>query len=107
MGRAGRVMFRNEETGGLSADDFVLHEMHHRVSNHLQILASVVGLQAREHDSAEGRDALFDVRRRILAIARLDSQLQRGAGGGLVEISHFLDRNHDGFIDASEAPLPR
>lgn len=72
--------------------DMALQEMHHRVSNHLQILASLVGLQARGQDDLKVREALLEVRRRILAIARIHGELQRAHGEGVVEISRFFQK---------------
>jgi two-component sensor histidine kinase len=83
------------ETGvalAVAQRDMAQQEMHHRVFNHLQILASLVGLQARGHDDLKVREALFDVRRRILAIARIHGELQRAQDHGVVEISRFFQK---------------
>lgn len=70
--------------------DALVRETHHRVSNHLQILASLIGLQAREHPLAAVREALLDVRRRVLAIARLNTGLQQAEDGEMLEVSRLM-----------------
>jgi two-component sensor histidine kinase len=70
--------------------DALVRETHHRVSNHLQILASLIGLQAREHPLSAVREALLDVRRRVLAIARLNTGLQQAQDSEMLEMSRLM-----------------
>jgi two-component sensor histidine kinase len=70
--------------------DSPVREAHHRISNHLQILASFIGLQAREHQNAQVREALLDVRRRILTIARLHADLQGARQREILDLSQYL-----------------
>jgi len=72
-----------------------MRELHHRVSNHLQILASLIGLQARGHELPEVREALLEARRRILAVGRVNTEIQRSGTGDDVQLSPFLRRLRD------------
>jgi two-component sensor histidine kinase len=73
-------------------NEALLRETHHRINNHLQILASLLGLEARTNASAEAAEALMGARRRILAIARLNGELQNAKVAGEVDLRAFLTR---------------
>ena len=53
----------------------LLQELGHRIKNSLQIIASMVSLEARNHKSGEGKAALERVSHRITALGRLYSIL--------------------------------
>ena len=53
----------------------LLQELGHRIKNSLQIIASMVSLEARNHKSGEGKAALERVSHRIAALGRLYSML--------------------------------
>ena len=69
-----------------------VHEAHHRINNHLQLLASSLGVEARVHPDPVAAEALLSARRRILGVARLHEQLQVAEDDASVEMSAFLAR---------------
>jgi two-component sensor histidine kinase len=84
---------RAEARRGAYCDDQTMaREAYHRVSNHLQILASLINLEARQRPGGEASEALLGVRRRILAIARLQSELQRIGEEGMIDVAALLNR---------------
>jgi len=54
--------------------DALLRELHHRVKNTLQLIVSLLNLQAREADK-NTRKALFDIKNRIMAMAIIHEAL--------------------------------
>jgi PAS domain S-box-containing protein len=54
----------------------LLQELGHRIKNSLQIIVSMVSLEARNHKSIEGKAALERVSHRIAALGRLYSMLE-------------------------------
>jgi two-component sensor histidine kinase len=78
-----------------SADEQLqLREAHHRIKNDLQIVASLLAIQARGSDDAV-RGPLIEAAKRVQAVARLHQRLQL-AEGGQVEVSQLLgDLCHD------------
>ncbi len=56
--------------------DVVIQEVHHRVKNNLQTVASLIRMQARR-SSSEVRDALRETERRVSAIAAIHTILAR------------------------------
>jgi len=55
--------------------DVLLQELHHRVANSLQIIASVLMQSARKVQSEESRIHLVDAHQRLMSVASLQKQL--------------------------------
>ena len=72
----------------------MLREIHHRVKNNLQIIASLLNLQSAEADSPTSSHALSEGRRRVLAMAFIHDELYSEADLSTIDLGHFLD----GFI---------
>jgi two-component system, sensor histidine kinase PdtaS len=66
-------------------------EIHHRVKNNLQTVASLLRLQARSNDDVDPRKALDDSANRILAIAAVHEVLTERRHDD-VELAELLDR---------------
>ena len=64
----------------LMSKDATIREIHHRVKNNLQTIASLLRLQARRLQSPEARAALVESERRIRSIAIVHETLSRDAG---------------------------
>jgi hypothetical protein len=69
--------------------DAVIREIHHRVKNNLQTIASLLRLQARRLGSEEGKAALEESVRRISTIAFVHETLSQ-ASGELVDFGEVL-----------------
>ena len=59
----------------LREKDVLLQELHHRVANSLQIIASVLMQSARKVQSEETRTHLYDAHQRVMSVAALQQQL--------------------------------
>ncbi len=64
----------------LMSKDATIREIHHRVKNNLQTIASLLRLQQRRLTSKEAKDALGESERRIRSIAIVHETLSRDAG---------------------------
>ncbi len=73
----------------LREKDILLRELHHRVANSLQIIASVLMQSARKVQSEETRDHLRDAHHRVLSVAALQQQLA-SSGRGDVALRPYL-----------------
>lgn len=67
----------------LLSKEAAIREIHHRVKNNLQTIASFLRLQARRTDSTEARTALEESVRRIRSISLVHELLSREASGWL------------------------
>jgi len=59
----------------LKERELLLQEIHHRVKNNLQVIASLINLQVRKLGPGPSRDALHECRTRVQAIALIHEQL--------------------------------
>jgi two-component sensor histidine kinase len=71
--------------------DGLIAEIHHRVKNNLQMVASLLSLQSGRVRSDEAREALNSARRRVLSLAVLHKQLFEHDDVENVDVGKFLD----------------
>jgi len=79
---------RHEErlAASLAEKDALLEEVHHRVKNNLQIVVSLLNLQARELQDPRSLELFAQARDRIGSIATLHDQLYHAEGESLATI---------------------
>jgi two-component sensor histidine kinase len=68
-----------------------LQELTHRVKNSLQMIAAMVGIEARSHKSGEGKAALERVSHRINALGHLYSKLSKADTVEAVDAATYLE----------------
>ncbi|MDR3570360.1 MAG: PAS domain S-box protein [Syntrophobacteraceae bacterium] len=68
----------------------LLGEIHHRVKNNLQIIASLLGLQAGRLDNQEVIDALEDTRNRVKSMALLHETLYRSQNLARINFAAYI-----------------
>ena len=72
------ITWRKEQEKALILKSVVVKEMHHRVKNNLQTIASLLRLQMRRTDSTETRQVLEESMDRVLSIAGTHQLLAQG-----------------------------
>lgn len=68
----------------------LLHAVDHRVKNNLQLISSLLLLQARRADDPAVRQALRSAQSRVNAVAIAHRRLFQGADPGLFDLSDFV-----------------
>lgn len=68
----------------------MLREADHRIKNSLQLVSSLMNLQARRETSTAARDALHLAATRVSSIGSIHDALQVSAGGGLIDLGGAL-----------------
>jgi len=76
----------------LRENEALLHEVHHRVKNNLQIMASVIDLQADYSGDEKIQEALSVTRRRVEAMALAHETLYASEALGEFDLSAFIIR---------------
>jgi chemotaxis protein methyltransferase CheR len=76
----------------LREKDMLLQEMQHRVSNSLQIIASILLIKARTVQSEETRLQLEDAHQRVMSVAAVQRHLQVSGRGATIEIATYLTK---------------
>ena len=76
----------------LRQKEMLLQEMQHRIANNLQIIASILLLNARTVQSEETRMHLRDAHQRVISVAAVQRQLLATSHGDPIYIGPYLSR---------------
>jgi chemotaxis protein methyltransferase CheR len=87
-----RRILEREKDELLREKETLLEELQHRISNSLQIIASIILMKARSVQSEESRFHLEDAHKRVLSIAAVQKQLHASATTGAIEIAPYLSK---------------
>lgn len=89
----------------LISKDATIREVHHRVKNNLQTVASLLRLQARRISSADGRAALEEAMRRVSTIAMVHEILSEGLGER-VDFDQVVERTVSLAVELARSATP-
>ena len=89
-GEVERLRRERQMPDSIRRAETLLREAHHRVKNNLQILASLLTMQASATSEASVRDALSDAISRISTIALIHAQLSDGPNVASVDMRVFV-----------------
>lgn len=101
----------------LADKDILLKEIHHRVKNNLQIVASLINMQATRLSNEESRAAYAAVTRRIKSISLVHERIYQSSSFRQVELGRYVkdlvssivstvaDRNFPIEVEVEEAEL--
>ena len=87
----------------LAEKEGLLHEVHHRVKNNLQVISSLLSLQQRAVDDPVTREALDDSQRRVQAMALVHQCLYQGSSLAAIDMREYLHELF-GHVCRSAAP---
>jgi two-component sensor histidine kinase len=87
--KAERLITQKDEL--IARNDMLMREVDHRVKNSLQLVASMLSLQARRLSDEPGSKALNEAQQRIAGIAAVHDQLYQASGVDSVDMRAFLE----------------
>lgn len=87
-----RTAMENALVHSIEEKSVLLKEIHHRVKNSLQIVASLLYLQARRIGDPTARAMLQESRDRLLSMALIHEMLYQSKDSSRVELEAYLDR---------------
>jgi PAS domain S-box-containing protein len=83
---------RDAQVAALAERTAMLQEIHHRVKNNLQMIASLLNLQARQIQDSEARSIFLEARGRVRSIALLHESLYQSADLGRVDMHEYVSK---------------
>ena len=68
----------------------LLQEIHHRVKNNLQIIISLLRLQANSHTNSDVQDAIYEAIERVNSISLVHEHLYKNPNLGEIDLSGYI-----------------
>lgn len=88
--RAEQLQADEQIRAALQEKEVLLKEVHHRVKNNLQVISSLLYLQAKSLNDGPARDVLRETRDRVNSIALVHEQLYRSANFSAIDFGEHL-----------------
>jgi two-component sensor histidine kinase len=85
-------------------NEILLSEVHHRVKNNLQIITSLLGLQARTIQDKKSKSVFQDSQNRIISMAMVHEMLYQESNLGQINYNNYLSRLIAGLIKSIRGP---
>ena len=76
----------------LAEKEALLKEIHHRVKNNLQIIASLLDMQSEFLNQVDTKDVLLEMKTRVRSIAAIHELLYTAADFSRIEFRRFVDK---------------
>jgi PAS domain S-box-containing protein len=85
-----RKLAENTLITSLREKEVMLKEIHHRVKNNLQVVSSLLSMQANSMQDPQSRQALFDSRNRVRSMSLVHERLYRSQNLASIDFGVFL-----------------
>lgn len=92
-----------ELRASLQEKDLLLAEVHHRVNNNLQIISSLLELQAKRVQDVAARSALFSSQNRVMAMALVHEILYQSGNLVQIDFNRYIQRLVSGLLHIYDA----
>lgn len=101
-----RILIRDEETmeEAVAEKTVLLKEVHHRVKNNLQLIASIINMQRRVIDDPDAKRVLRSVQDRVAALATIYRNLYQAEHLDAVEAGRLICDIINQMVSASVEP---
>jgi len=89
------LRFKDQEQklrASLAEKEALLKEIHHRVKNNLQVIASLLDLQSEFLDQADSRGVLLEMKTRVRAIAAIHEVLYTATDFSRIDFHNFVEK---------------
>lgn len=85
-----QVRAQEQIASSLREKETLLREIHHRVKNNLQVIASLLHFQARKFSAPEGVAAFSELRQRIFAMSLVHERLYQSSDTARIDFGEYV-----------------
>jgi PAS domain S-box-containing protein len=93
-----RTRLERQLRDSLREKEVMLDEIHHRVKNNMQVISSLMGLNANRLEDPESREIITDMKRRVQSLSLVHDRLYQSGNLSAVEAQDYFRRLADGLI---------
>lgn len=86
--------------------NILLREVHHRVKNNLQLIASIMAMQMRRTKSEEVKEVMMGLQDRVLSLATIHKSLYQTSGLAAIRLDELLSDIVDQMHSLSQSTEP-
>lgn len=76
----------------LEEKEVLLKEIHHRVKNNMQVISSLINIQARRIEDEKAREVFKDTRNRVMSMALVHERLYRSEDLAGIDFKIYIER---------------
>ncbi len=87
-----RKVMETQIESSLREKEYLLKEIHHRVKNNLQVISSLLSMQARKTSDPKVKDTLSDSQNRVKSIALVHEKLYQSKSLDRIEYGDYLSK---------------
>jgi PAS domain S-box-containing protein len=99
-----RKNLQNEVAASLKEKEILLKEIHHRVKNNMQIISSLLSLQAKLMKDEPSRDAILESQTRVMSIALVHEKLYQSKSFAEIDYNDYLKKIADNLLQSYGIP---
>jgi PAS domain S-box-containing protein len=102
-----RKQMENQIAASLNEKEYLLKEIHHRVKNNLQVISSLLSMQADKATDRNVIDSLTDSQNRVKSIALVHEKLYQSKSLDQIEYGDYLNKIANHLFDTYNIPTSR
>jgi PAS domain S-box-containing protein len=99
-----RKHLENEIAASLKEKEILLKEIHHRVKNNMQVISSLLSLQARQMKDSQSREAIRESQNRVMSIALVHEKLYQSKNLARIHYDDYLKTIGENLLQSYGIP---
>ena len=99
-----RKNLENEVAASLKEKEILLKEIHHRVKNNMQVISSLLSLQARLMKDPGSREAIRESQNRVMSIALVHEKLYQSKNLARIQYDDYLKKIGENLLHSYGIP---
>ncbi len=99
-----RKHLQDEVSASLKEKEILLKEIHHRVKNNMQVISSLLSLQAKQVRDPNGRELIRESQNRVMSIALVHEKLYQSKSLARIDFSDYIRKVAENLFQSYGVP---